>query len=44
MKNYGGFDINAYCGLSMYLPCKGDATLDAYYKTLDWNIATKLVE
>lgn len=44
MLNYGGFEINAYCGLSMYLPCKGNATLDEFYKTLDWNIATGLVK
>ena len=44
MKNYHGFDINTYCGLSMYLPCKGNAELDAFYKTLDWNIETKLVK
>ena len=44
MLNWGGFEINAYCGLSMYLPNKGNATLDEYYKTLDWNIATKLVK
>ena len=44
MKNYGGFEINVYSGLSMYLPCKGNADLDAFYKTLEWNKATKLVE
>ena len=44
MKNFGGFDIDFYCGLSMYLPNKGNATLDAFYKTLAWNKATKLVE
>lgn len=44
MKYYGGFDIATYCGLSMYLPSRGDASLNAFYKTLDWNIATKLVE
>ena len=44
MPNFEGFEINAYCGLSMYLPNKGNATLDEFYKTLDWNIATKLVK
>lgn len=44
MLNYGGFSIDTYCGLSMYLPNKGNAALDAFYKTLDWNIDTKLVK
>lgn len=38
------FRINTYSGLSMYLPCNGSAELDKYYKTLQWNIDTKLVE
>ncbi|MDE6870487.1 MAG: hypothetical protein K2J62_00010 [Bacteroidales bacterium] len=41
---YPGFVINRYGGLSMYLPCNGGAYLDSYYKTLDWNFATRLVE
>ena len=44
MPNHNGFEIKTYCGLSMYLPNKGNATLDEFYKTLDWNIATKLVK
>ena len=44
MPNFGGFYINAYCGLSMYLPNQGNESLDAFYKTLAWNKATKLVE
>lgn len=44
MKNNGGFDIKTYCGLSMHLPSRGYAELDAFYKTLGWNKATKLVE
>ncbi|MCR5561646.1 MAG: hypothetical protein K6F58_07535 [Bacteroidales bacterium] len=44
MKAYGGFTINNYSGLSMYLPKRGNPSLDAFYKTLDWNIATNLVE
>ncbi len=40
---YGGFQIKIYSGLSMYLPCKGSAYLDNYYRTLDWNSATSLV-
>ena len=32
------------CGLSVYLPCSGDAALDNYYKTyIDWNNATQLI-
>lgn len=44
MPRYGGFQINIYSGLSMYLPSCGTASLDDYYKTLGWNIATSLVE
>ena len=33
-----------HSGLSMYLPCHGDASLDKYYCTLDWNKATGLVK
>jgi hypothetical protein len=40
----GSFAIKTYSGLSMYLPCNGNAELDKYYKTLQWNIDTKLVE
>ena len=32
------------CGLSMYLPCNGDATLDAFYGNLAWNQRTLLVK
>ena len=47
---YGGtFTINAFCGLSMYLPSSsavstGKAYLDAYYRTLGWNQAAELVK
>jgi len=44
MKTDNGFTISTYCGLSMYLPCNGDATLDAYYRNLAWNEATDLVK
>lgn len=44
MPKYGGFDINIYSGLSMYLPPCGSLGLDDYYRTLAWNIATSLVE
>lgn len=37
------FDINTYCGLTMYLPSMGNSTLDEYYSTLSWNQATGLV-
>ena len=43
IPNSGGFAINIYSGLSMYLPCKGSTYLDNYYRTLDWNKATSLV-
>lgn len=34
-----------YSGLSMYLPAKGSAILDKFYKeNLDWNTATQLVK
>jgi hypothetical protein len=39
----GSFAIDIYSGLSMYLPCNGSVELDKYYKTLQWNIDTKLV-
>ena len=38
------FEIKTFSGFSMYLPCYGNAELDKYYKTLDWNHATGLVE
>lgn len=44
LKDYGGFDIRTHCGLSMYLPSAGNATLNAFYKKLAWNQAAKLVE
>ncbi|MBR1576818.1 MAG: hypothetical protein IJ654_10300 [Bacteroidales bacterium] len=44
MPRSGGFHFDAFCGLSMYLPCNGSAYLDAYYKTLAWNKATSLVQ
>ncbi len=44
LKSYGGFDINTYSGLSMYLPGAGDSTLNGYYKLTAWNKAVKLVE
>lgn len=40
----GDFKIEHHCGFSMYLPCNGSAYLDNFYKTLEWNKATKLVD
>lgn len=44
LKGYGGFTIETFCGLSMYLPCNGSAFLDSHYKELAWNKATGLVD
>lgn len=44
LQGYSGFKIDNYCGLSMYLPNKGNEYLDGFYKTLKWNIATGLVD
>lgn len=40
----GSFTIDTYSGFSMYLPCNGSPELDKYYKTLQWNKDTGLVE
>ena len=37
-------EIDTFSGFSMYLPCNGSPSLDRFYKTLQWNIATGLVE
>ena len=37
------FNINTYCGFSMYLPSNGNLELNKYYRTLEWNKATSLV-
>lgn len=44
LEFYGGFKIDVFSGLSMYLPCNGSAYLDNYYKCLEWNKATELVD
>lgn len=44
MKRSGGFEVEVYSGLSMYLPSNGNKELSKYYKTLSWNEATGLVE
>lgn len=38
------YDIKAYSGFSMYLPCAGTPLLDLYYKKEVWNNATRLVK
>lgn len=40
----GSFKIITYSGLSMYLPSCGSYELDRYYRTLQWNKDTSLVE
>lgn len=37
------FDVNTFCGLSMFLPRSGSDYLNEFYKTLAWNEATSLV-
>ena len=38
------FKIETHCGFSMYLPSNGSEYLDDFYRTLQWNKATKLVD
>lgn len=38
------FKIETFSGFSMYLPKNGSEDLDRFYKTLQWNQATGLVE
>lgn len=38
------FYINEHCGLSMYLPYEGYDYLNSFYKTLEWNKATGLIQ
>ena len=44
MRGQSGFKIDTFSGFSMYLPCNGSAYLDDFYRTLEWNKATKLVD
>lgn len=37
------FNIDTFCGFSMYLPKMGSDHLDEFYKTLKWNLDTGLV-
>lgn len=39
-----GFSIDVFSGFSMYMPADGNVELDKYYRTLQWNKATLLVE
>lgn len=41
---FDGWECKAFCGLSMYLPCVGDADLDNYYRRYEWNKASGLVK
>lgn len=43
LESSGGFKIETYCGVSMYLPADGEKELDKFYKTLSWNQDTGLV-
>lgn len=43
MEDSGGFPIDIFSGLSMYLPDENWPTLNNHYKTLAWNKATNLV-
>ena len=38
------FAIHTFSGFSMYLPSRGSAELNKFYKTLQWNQATGLVQ
>ena len=44
LQGSGGFKIDTFSGLSMYLPCNGSAYLNNFYKTLEWNKAAELVD
>ena len=43
MLGAGGFEVNTFSGLSMYLPSDGHKGLDKYYQKLKWNKATELI-
>jgi hypothetical protein len=36
------YEINTYCGLSCYIPHSGRSDLNAYYRTLQWAIDSRL--
>lgn len=41
---FDGTKLRTHCGLTMYLPCAGNADLSEYYKGFMWNSATVLVK
>lgn len=43
-SSFLGIRLTNCCGLSSYIQKMGDSSLDEYYKTLDWNIATDFVK
>ena len=42
MPNSGGFEIRSFCGLSSY--CTNKFSYDNFYKALDWNLATGMIQ
>jgi len=38
------YDVDSFCGLSMFLPSSGTRYLLDFYETLSWNSASKLVD
>lgn len=38
------FKIDTFSGFSMYLPCDGSEELNKFYRTLQWNKTTELVQ
>ena len=42
-KFMSDFDIHTFSGFSMYLPCDGSLSLNEFYKNLNWNKDTGLV-
>ena len=42
-KFMNDFDIHTFSGFSMYLPCDGSLSLIEFYKNLEWNKDTGLV-
>lgn len=43
-KSFLGISLKNCCGLSTYIQKMGDPSLDDYYRTLDWDIATDYIE
>lgn len=42
--HFFNLEINHYSGLSVYIPRRDYSYLNNYYKTLDWNKATQMIE